>query len=374
MLFNKPVIYSLNEELREFNLLQEEAAAPSTNPPQVKEPDDKGGDTAGPPQGSDKPSEKGYAVNVGDKAAGDRYNVPVRPDGKFTEPAKAEDEETSGTPLAENKKLPAFLQKKAAMKKAAMESEAVAEAEAAAAEVLEQAQQVIESYYNESENLSEAELRIVIEAFAVVTDAYDTMLEETTTQLESIVLAANQMEGEEAGEGEPDEDDDDKDDDKDEKAPKACAPAMESVTPTIARARRVLHESGGNDLNSIVSDLRSLEESLQIESPRAAALTKHAKVVEGFEALGNVCDQIVGRIDQILRTEAGVAEGEDYEISEEDARVEIAAFIAGIAESCQEQLSLLAGGKIDDATATENLARCQDDLEQAKRQMKAVAV
>jgi hypothetical protein len=371
MLFNKPVTHSLEEELREFKLLQEEG--PSASPPQVKEPDEKGGDYAGPPNGV-KPDEKGYAVSVGDKAAGDRYNVSVRPDGKFTDPAKAEDETTAAEPVQEahGKKLPPFLQKKMAHQRAAMENEAVAEAEAARAEVVEKAQQVIESYYAADEQLSAEELQVVIEAYAVVTSAYDSMLEDVTAQLESIVEAGN---GNGNGNGDGDEDGDD-DDDKDEakaEKPAKCPPAMESVSPTMTRARRVLAERGGNDLDGIVGELRSLEEALNVESPKAKALDRHAKIVEGFESLGTICDQVVGRIDEILRTEAGVAEGEDYEVSDQDPRVEVASFIAGIAESAEQQLALLAKGQLDDATATENLARCQHDLEQAKEHMKSVA-
>jgi hypothetical protein len=372
MLFNKPVTHSLEEDLREFNLLSEESG-PSASPPQVKVSDEKGGDYAGPPSGT-KPDEKGYEVNVGDKAGGDRYNVVVRPDGKFVAPSRAEDEEVEGETVQETARtLPPFLAKKLAEKQRAMESEAVAEAEAARAEVLDRAQQVIEAYYASNEQLTAEELQIVIEAYAEVTSAYDTMLEEVTTQLESIVEAADA--------GQENDDSDDDEDEKAEEAPACPAPkkakykdaAMESVTPTIGRARRVLAESGGNDLDEIVSDLRSLEESLNVESPRAASLTRHAKVIEGFEALGSVCETVVLKIDEILRTEAGVAEGEDYDVDGEDARVQVASFIASIAESAQEQLTLLAKGKIDDATATENLARCQYDLEQAKEHMKAVA-
>ena len=386
MLFNQAPITSLEEDLREFKLLQEDAG-PSTKQPQVKEPDAMGGDYAGPPQGTDEPKETGYTVNVGDKAAGWRANVPVRPDTTKQGVAKAEDETQDGESVQENApRLPAFLAAKAQQVEADETQDAIAEAEAAREELVGRAMAVIESYYSNTEQLGEDEYKAVIDAYAVLADAYDATLEDVTSQLQAV------MENGDDGDGDDEDDkpkkgnpfakfmkkskkdkDDDKDSDEDEDESKDESVRYESVTPSIGRARRLMSESSNKGLSSLVSDLKNLEEGLTGESAESAAVDRHAALIEGFESLRDSAAAICGKIFDVIKTEAGVEEDEELELDGEDERVKIGAFFESIAEDCENHLAALAGASIDDDVAQEDLSRMKSDVERGIDAMKSVA-
>jgi hypothetical protein len=375
MMFNQAPLTSLEEDLREFKLLQEEAG-PSTKQPQVKEPDNRGGDYAGPPQGTDDPKETGYSVSVGDQAAGWRANVPVRGDTTKQGVAKAEDEE-GGETVAEGKRLPSFLMAKQAQYEQSETQEAIAEAEAAREELVGRAMAVIESYYSNTEQLGEDEYKAVIDAYAVLADAYDATLEDVTAQFESKC--------------DDDDDDDDKDDkdeeeDEDEDKPKKGNPFAkfkkgeqeesvhyESVTPAIGRARRIMAESSNNGLNSLVSDLKNLEEGLTGDSSESAAVDRHAALIEGFESLRDSAAAICGKILDVIKTEVGVEEDEELDLDGEDERVKIGAFFESIVEDCENHLAAMAEAALDDDTAQEDLSRMSGDVERGINAMKSVA-
>ena len=384
MMFNQAPITSLEEDLREFKLLQEDAG-PSTKQPQVKQSDAEGGDYAGPPQGTDEPKETGYTVNVGDKAAGWRANVPVRPDTTKQGVAKAEDTDSDGESVQENRRLPAFLAAKAQQVEADETQNAIAEAEAAREELVGRAMAVIESYYSNTEQLGEDEYKAVIDAYAVLADAYDATLEDVTGQLQSVMEGKGKgnpfakfmkaKKGDDDDDSDSDDDDDDKDDDdkddKDEKQDESVR--YESVTPSIGRARRLMSESSNSGLTSLVSDLKNLEEGLTGESAESAAVDRHAALIEGFESLRDSAAAICGKIFDVIKTEAGVEEDEELDLDGEDERVKIGAFFESIVEDCENHLAALAGGNLDDDTAQADLATMSKDVTNGVDAMKSVA-
>jgi len=393
MLYNHAPLPSLEEDLREFNLLQEDAG-PSTKQPQVREPDNRGGDYAGPPQGQDEPKEAGYAVSVNDKAAGWRVNVPVRPDTTSQGTAKAEDEYTDGESVEEahgKKKLPAFLLQKKQESDDVETQNAIAEAEAAREELVSRATDVIESYYANTEQLGEDEYKAVIDAYAVLADAYDATLESVTSQLQSVMetddndaddnpFARYQKKSKKKKSDDDKDEDDDKDDDKDEDGDEDDAPKgkqilkmSESATPTIGRARRLMAESSNKGLGSLVNDLKNLEESLTGDSTEANAVDRHAALIEGLESMRDSCTSICQSILGVLQTEAGVAEDEAVDLDGDDDRVQLGAFFESIIEDCENHLAALAEGELDDDTAQEDLARMAADVERGVESMKTVA-
>jgi hypothetical protein len=381
MMFNQAPLTSLEEDLREFKLLQEEAG-PSTKQPQVKEPDNRGGDYAGPPQGTDDPKETGYSVSVGDQAAGWRANVPVRGDTTSAGVAKAEDEYYDGETVEEGKRLPGFLAAKQAQNEQHETQSAIAEAEAAREELVGRAMAVIESYYSNEEPLGEDEYKAVIDAYAVLADAYDATLEDVTSRFEAVVEGEDEDEDEDPKEGDVDHvfknggikhktKKNDEDEDEDEKKDESVH--YESVTPTIGRARRIMSESSNNGLNSLVSDLKNLEEGLTGNSSESAAVDRHAALIEGFESLRDSAAAICGKILDVIKTEAGVAEDEELDLDGEDERVKIGAFFESIIEDCENHLAAMAEASLDDDTAQEDLSRMSGDVERGIDAMKSVA-
>jgi hypothetical protein len=254
---------------------------------------------------------------------------------------------------------------------------------------------VIESYYANTEQLGEDEYKAVIDAYAVLADAYDATLESVTSQLQSVMETddndsdddnpfARYMKKPKKKKKKKSDDEDEDDSDEDDEKPKADdeddAPKgkrvlkmSESATPAIGRARRLMAESSNKGLGSLVNDLKNLEESLTGDSTEANAVDRHAALIEGLESMRDSCQSICQSILGVLQTEAGVAEDESIDLDGEDDRVQIGAFFESIIEDCENHLAALAEGSMDDDVAQEDLARMAADVERGVESMKTVA-
>ncbi len=399
MLYNRPPTTSLLEDLKELNLLAEDV---STSPPQVKQPDEKGGDYVGPPDDK-KDREPGYVRPVGDKAAGSRHEVMVRDDKPSNkEPAKVSEKELqvssvqpTGPALSESKHrpIPGFMKQKFAAKQVAEERKVQQEAEAARTAVVDAAMAVIEAFYQEPDaQLTESELRSVINAYSVVTDQYDTVLESVTSALEN-VLAEGEDEDAPApppcgkkpkgvmialgmGAPKPAEDEDeapakkskkpaeDEGADEDESEDKA----EESLTPTIGRARRFLESTTpAANKDKLVSELKELDKP----SPAEEAVNRHLAIIEGYEELRSRSDAICGKILKVVAESQGVSES-DCQLDEADDRVRIGAYFESIIDSAEKYLTALAEGKVDDDTAASDLEKVVADFNKGLDAMKQV--
>ena len=244
---------------------------------------------------------------------------------------------------------------------------------------------VIESYYSNTEQLGEDEYKAVIDAYAVLADAYDATLEDVTGRLQAVMETSDKDADDKPKKGNPfakfmkakkgdedDKDEDDKDeDDEDEKQDESVR--YESVTPSIGRARRLMSESSNKGLSSLVSDLKNLEEGLTGESGESAAVDRDAALIEGFESLRDSAAAICGKIFDVIKTEAGVEEDEELDLDGEDERVKIGAFFESIVEDCENHLASLASGNLDDDTAQADLATMSKDVTNGVNAMKSVA-
>ena len=226
---------SLMEDLQDLGLVETKNSEPSASKgagQETRSPKD----AAGPDDGSEGPYAEGnYMVNVGDKDAGSRKNVPVRSDGNVGPSGKgamaegdAADDGDDDRVVAEGngKMVPSFL----------IPSETdVQEAEEQAAELAEEdrlnrAWEVINTYFTESEDgLNEEGLRGVINAMGFALNVAVEDIANLTVENERMTEAVNELTGllyeAEVAEGyngdmdysKGDEDDKvDKDDDEDE--------------------------------------------------------------------------------------------------------------------------------------------------------------
>lgn len=406
MLFNRPPTTTMEEDLAFFDLLSEGKSEPGTKVAQVKEPDDKGGDFAGPPGEKDAPyNEKGTTdVNVGDKAAGHRTNVPSRDDVDINNrDSKAEDEEYEDE-VVEGKRLPSFLQRQLAAEAEEETQEEQEEIARAQQESFDLAANLVRAYYTEAEDgLDAGGLRTVIEAQSTMIDAYEEALEGANEYI--AVLESKLTEGygkkmsdkdedphaaalaRKNGNGNGNEDphaaalarkngDDDEDDDKAEESSHkkhAKKKAMESVsffTPGSRRQRNVLAES--DDAASLFDDLLRLEQGVVSEDEDGDEISDD-QVIEALEQIRDSAGSVCQGICSLIAQDQGVAEDE-VTLDPEDERVQIGAHFESIYDDAQGYLDAIAEGETFDLdTVMSDLARMSEDMDKGVEEMKRVA-
>lgn len=350
---------SLMEDFSELGFVNEDKKTPDASVKQHKEPDEKGGDFAGPP-GDKKPSDPGGDVDLdtGDAAAGHTTYVPARGDedvgpkgkyGKARGGAKNEDVESTN-----GKMIPAF------MIPAQPSPDEVAEQEEQLAEEAEKVQlrkawDVINAYFSEDDDgLNEEGLRGVINALGhslnvAVEDI--AMLQGENVRLTEAVNDLNRLLKEADGnlsDGKkmayPDEDK--KNDEEDE----------EETQEESRRAPANLLEDAS--LNSILEEVASIG-----GSPKHQALAVQEKLIEGFETLAESATDILDRVVDVIRTDEGLAEDEEIELPEDDQRLKVAQYFYGIAEDAQNYLTRLADGDVAFRVAEEDLNRLHGDVQ-----------
>lgn len=389
MMMIKPPTSSLAEDLRGLGMLSEEAPTAAGS---------KANDTL-PKQGSSKPSEQGYDDGKDSEAYAERHNVVVRDDKKGQAdpaanndgPAKAEDNETAYT--VNEGKLPPFLAKMMMMKKHKHHKAMQHEAEQAAQALLGRSFDLIGAYHAAPDDraFSADELHAVVEAYSIVADEYDTMLESVSSDYDTLYRSLQEAA---AAEGDEDEDEDDKgdeDEDEDEGAPKHKAKAKakddddkddegdeaeqqdESIAPSLSLARRVLSEGRRPSkkspaLDGLLKDLRSLTES----TDTASSTDDHARIIEGFETVRDTCVSYRDQIFTALSDEAGVQEGEELELDTDDERVKLGAYFEGIATDSSRILTAIVRGEFDDSNAMSDLATLHQDLEKGVAKLQQI--
>jgi len=344
------------EDFDALGLSEGKKSEPSSKPEQVKEPDSKGGDYAGPP-GDKKPGDSGGDVDLqGDEAAGHYTYVPVRSDTKSQGVAKAESSENG-------KMVPSFM----IPTEEEVQQNAEQLAEQAEKDQLKRAWEVINAYFSEDEDgLNEAGLRGVINAMGhalnVAVEDIALLSNENVRLTEAVndlnrLLREEEEEEEEEGEEKRSkpawmkpkskEDDEDEDEDEDEGEAKS----------------RFESRRGGNlmedaSLNSILDEVASLG-----GSPRKQAVSAQARLIEGFEGAAASAADLVERIISVMRDDEGLSEDEDLEFEEGDQRAEVARFFYSIAEDAQNYLTRLADGDVAFRVAEEDLKRLHNDIE-----------
>jgi hypothetical protein len=341
--------------------LTENKSEPSTKIKQHKEPDEKGGDFAGPP-GDKKPGDPGGDVDLqGDKPAGHYTYVPVRgdenvgPDGKYGSSrggAKNEDVAVNG------KMVPSFMIPSA--QEVQENNEAIAEQ--AEKDQLDKAWEVINAYFSEDDDgLNEEGLRGVINAagYALnvavedigVLSSENVRLTEAVNDLHQILKEGNgeSFGGNQAapfGSDEDEDEDEDEDKDKDED---------EVKKESYRRGGNLMEDSS---LNSILDEVASIG-----GSPKKQALNAQSKLIEGFEGIATSASDLVERIAAVIREDEGLAEDEEISLAEGDQRGEVAQFFYSIAEDAQNYLTRLAEGDVAFRVAEEDLKRLHNDIQ-----------
>lgn len=369
--------------MEDFDILgiTESKGEPSTKVQQHKEPDEKGGDFAGPP-GDNKPGDPGGDVDldVGDKPAGHYTYVPVRgdsnvgpggPAGKSRGGAKNEDVSNNG------KMVPSFM---------IPSDEEVQEnnetlAEQAEKDQLENAWKVINTYFGEDvDGLNEEGLRGVINAagFALNVAVEDIAmlstenerLTEAVNDLNQILKESEVNENYNGKKKDDDKEDDDEgmeypegDDKKDKKDDDASYGGKKAM-PFGKKAMDYSSEQDGTNLtedaslNSILSEVASIG-----GTPKQQAVNAQGKLIEGFEKVEGSASDLVERIVAVIREDEGLSENEEVSLPEGDQRTQVAQFFHSIAEDAQNYLTRLADGDVAFRVAEEDLNRLSDDIQ-----------
>lgn len=361
-------VLGLNKDRK--NLDEAKGSAPSTSPPQTKEPDEKGGDYVGPP-GDKKPGDPGGDVDLqGDKPAGHYTYVPVRgdenvgPSGKYASGrggAKNED--------VNSKMIPAFM----VPSEQEVQENDEALAEQAEKDQLKRAWEVINTYFGEDDDgLNEQGLRGVINAFgfALNTAVEDVaLLSSENVRLTEAVNDLNRILKEsELSEGyggkskkmpwmKKDDDDEDMnyakkgDDDDDMKKKKKKGMDYEES----GRSGNLLESAS---LSSILDEVSSIG-----GSPERQAVTAQTRLIDGFEKAAGSASDLVERIVSVIRADEGLSEDDEIDLPEDDLRVQVAQFFYTIAEDAQNYLSRLTDGDVAFRVAEEDLNRLHGDIE-----------
>jgi len=355
---------SLMEDLQSLNMV--ENSEPSSKIKQVKKSDAEGGDYAGKP-GNKTPDPGGDVdLETGDAAAGHYTYVPGRGDedvgpggkyGKGRGGAKNEDTNTSG------KMVPSFM-----IPPVVSEDDLAEEQEALAEEArvgqLNNAWKVINAYFSEDEDgLNEDGLRGVINALGhalnvAVEDI--SMLQGENVRLTEAVNDLNRILKEselheaamppemvakyKAMQGKDDDDDDDDEDDDEEEQKEST------------RGRSNLYEDAS--LNSILNEVASIG-----GSPKQQAVNAQSKLIDAFESVMESAAEVVERVVDVIRDDEGLAEDEEIELPENDARLKVAQYFQGIAEDAQNYLARLADGDVAFRVAEEDLNRLHADIQ-----------
>jgi len=359
------------EDLQSLNMV--ESSGPSTKVKQVKQSDPEGGDYAGKP-GNKTPDPGGDVdLETGDAAAGHYTYVPGRgdenvgPDGKYGKSrggAKNEDYEDSS-----GKMVPSFMIPPAvSADEIAEEQEALAEQ--ARAGQLNRAWDVINAYFSEDDDgLNEDGLRGVINAMGhainvavediAMLQGENVRLTEAVNDLNRILkeselheaaMPPEMMAKYQAMQAKGDDDDEEEDDDDDEDDEKGSKQAASY------RSRSNLHEDAS--LNSILDEVASIG-----GSPRQQAISAQSKLIEAFESVLESASEVVDRVVDVIRDDEGLAEDEEIELPEDDARLKVANYFYGIAEDAQGYLNRLADGDVAFRVAEEDLSRLHADIQ-----------
>jgi hypothetical protein len=118
-------------------------------------------------------------------------------------------------------------------------------------------------------------------------------------------------------------------------------------------------------LDSLVSDLKSLQASVVESEPTAEQLAVSQKLIEGFEAVRDTAGSVFQSIDKELSESKNVTEG--------DARVAARDHFEGIANDAAEILNAIASGQVEIADAASDLNTISDDLKQGLDALNGVA-
>jgi len=373
-------VTSLMEDLAGLGLA-EKSDMPAAKSVPSGQPDEKGGDYAGPPNatGDDK---EGSFVKGGDAAAGHRTDVPVRKDTTTKGTSKAEDEDYEDEQVEDNssgKLVPSFM---IPTEQEVAEAEQIDENQAED-EKLKKAWEVVNSYFAENnDGLNEAGLRGVINAMgfalnvcvediAGLTEANAGLVEEVNHL--RAVLSESDDEDEDDKKSDDDSDDEESDEDgddeeKDKEKVKKLPPWLQGKKMGESRrAKANLTES--DDLTSIADEIKNIGAT---ESREARAVGTQAKLIEGFEKVAGTSREICGRVAQVIADEAGLGEGETAELDPADQRVQIGAHFESIANDAERYLARLADGDVPFKVAHEDLQRLQRDMEKGMTAMREV--
>ena len=383
MLPNTGPTSTLMEDLSDLGLVEAQNKEPSAKSNAkgsgYAQPDAKGGDYAGPPpEGEGGYHKEGdFAVDAGDSAAGARRNVPVRQDGNVgpsaSNPAKNEDEEGDEETVVESsgKMVPAFLiPTEEEVQEAEEQQQALAEEDR-----LSRAWEVVNTYFSEDDDgLNEEGLRGVINAMGYALNTAVEDIANLTVENERLTEAVNELTGllheAESGlyeggyNGKMDYDDEDEDKDKDddedeEKKGKKLPPWLKGKKDDYEESRnRSANLTEDEDLASLASELSTLG-----ESRATRAIDAQAELVEAYEGILSSCSEIVERIIDVMADDAGLEEGDEFEVDEDDERLQIARFFESIADDASKYLSRLADGDVPFKVAQADLGKLSADME-----------
>jgi len=362
---------SLMEDMDILGLNEGEKGAPASKIQQHKEPDEKGGDFAGPP-GNKDPKDPGGDVDleVGDKPAGHYTYVPVRgdenvgPTGKYGSGrggAKNEDVSTNG------KMVPSFM----VPTEEEVQENNEALAEQASQDRLKRAWEVINAYFSEdADGLNEEGLRGVINALGHALDVAvediallqteNVRLTEAVNDLNQILKESELSEGKAPWmKGDDDDEEEEEEEEEDEKKPfggKQAKPFGKKGDMEESRRGGNLTEDAS--LNSILDEVAQIGGSTEKQ-----AITAQERLLDGFERVVESASDLVERVVSVIREDEGLAEDEEINLPEGDPRVEVANFFYTIAEDAQNYLSRLTEGDVAFRVAEEDLKRLSNDIE-----------
>ena len=118
-------------------------------------------------------------------------------------------------------------------------------------------------------------------------------------------------------------------------------------------------------LDSLVSELKSIQGAVQESEPSAEQLQVSQKLIEGFEAVRDTAAAIFQGIDQELSESKNVTEG--------DARVAARDHFESIANDAAEILNAIASSQVEIADAAADLNTISDDLKNGLDALDSVA-
>ena len=385
---------SLMEDLQALNLVENEAPKAVSNAKGngYSKSDDDGGASGG-----GATSEEGYykegdaRVKTGKGEDSYRINVPVRSGGlgrsdvgpDKANPAKNEDwdeDEEDFVSESNGKMVPNFLiPTEEEVYEAEEQAEVVAEEDR-----LTRAWEVVNTYFAESDDgLNEEGLRGVINAMGYALNTAVEDIANLSVENGRLSEAVNELTGLlSENDSCPSDDDDDDDDDssrnnfakmmmkKKKAAKKKSAYADDDEgemgeSRSYSRRGRSLQES--DELYSLASELQSLG-----ESRTTRAIDTQAKLVEAFEGVFGTCQDIVERIIDVMADDAGLAEGDEVDVEEDDERVQIARFFESICDDAAKYLDRLTDGNVPFKIAEADLSKLHADMEKGISAMHSV--
>jgi hypothetical protein len=200
-------------------------------------------------------------------------------------------------------------------------------------------------------------------------------LTQENAQLQEAVNDLSYLLSEDDDEDEDDDDDDEKakkkkdDDDEDDDAGSWLAKMKAAKGQKESRSYKGSTLTESSSLDSLLGEIRSIGLN---ESEEAQVVNKQSKLIEGYESVLESCNEICDRIAGVIAEDLGVVEGEDFDLDPEDVRVQIGEFFAGIAESAENYLAVLAEGEVPFKVAEEDLRRLHFDVQKGLDAMQEV--